>query len=75
VDLLGTTNGRFFFLNSDNFTKSSLAVWGILNDTAGQTITIYTMMEAGTFGGSQDSPCVSNPVGNGLIDGITLTKQ
>ena len=75
VDLLGRTNGRFFFLQSDNVTKSSLAMWGIMNDTAGQTITIYTAMEAGQFGGTQDSACVSNPVGNGLIDGITLTKQ
>jgi hypothetical protein len=75
VDLLGRTNGRFFFFDSNNVTKSSLAVWGIMNDTAGQTITIYTAMEAGQLGGTQDSPCVSNPVGNGLIDGITLTKQ
>jgi len=75
VDLLGLSSGRFFLFHSDNWTKSSLAVWGIMNDTAGQTITIYTAMEAGKLGGTQDSPCVSNPVGNGLIDGITLTKQ
>ena len=42
-----------------------------MNDTAGQTITIYTTLERGT----QDSPCVSNPVMAGLIEGITLTKQ
>jgi hypothetical protein len=72
VDLLPPAqDGRFFFTVSDNVTQSSLAVWGIVNDTAGQTITIYTTLE----GGSQDSPCVSNPVNAGLIEGITLTKQ
>jgi len=69
--LLPTEDGRFFHTHSDNFTKSSLEVWGIMNDIAGKTITIYTALE----GGTQDSPCVANPVSLGLISGITLTKN
>ncbi len=34
-------------------------------------MTIYTALE----GGTQDSPCVANPVNLGLIPGVTLTNN
>jgi hypothetical protein len=64
-------DGKFFFMIPGGVLQSSLAVWGVFNDTAGKTITIYTALE----GGTQDSPCVANPVNAGLISGVTLTKN
>ncbi len=67
------SNGRYFHLITNNFTQSELEVWGISNDSLGQTITIYTALEGTTPG---ESPCITNAIQfNNLISNITLTKQ
>lgn len=75
------TNGRFFYMFSvdrsvasgGSTAPSSLALWGLTNDAAGQTIKIYATFPLGPA--ALESPCVENVVNNRLLDGVTLTKQ
>lgn len=75
VDFKSQTNGRFFFFDSDNFTTSSLAVRGIVNNTAAQTITIYAAMEGGAARGNTRFAMRIESYCQGDLNGATLTRK
>jgi hypothetical protein len=81
----GVTSGRFFYMFSDDSSvavdgstaPSRLALWGLTNDPAGQTIKIYAAFPFGPA--PNESPCVEYFV-NSLDftnprSSVTLTKQ
>ena len=64
--------GRFFTFNSRNFTQSSMAMWGIANDTDANSITVYTTLSDGLL--SVNSPCIQavSSTGSNLTRTISL---